>query len=90
VLELAGLVWEKQAMTGDRVYLKLSASTEINEDEVLVFGGYDLKGVPVSTLSKINWSTASLTSEQENRDRRDHRHQALCTRVPRSSQSPSA
>lgn len=56
VLELSGLIWEKVNLTGDRLYLKLSSSTEINDDEVLVFGGYDLKGMPLNTLWKINWS----------------------------------
>jgi hypothetical protein len=57
VLELAGLIWEKFTVSGERVPLKMAAGTSINAQEMLVFGGYDLKGVALNVLSKINLST---------------------------------
>jgi hypothetical protein len=56
VLELAGLIWEKFTLAGERVPLKMAAGTAINAQEALVFGGYDIKGVPLNVLSKINLS----------------------------------
>ena len=56
VLELAGLIWERIPITGDKTYLKYAGSAQVNEDELVLFGGYDIKGIPQKTLSVINWS----------------------------------
>ena len=56
MLELSGLVWEKLDIEGERVYLKFADSTAISDDESLVFGGYDIKGIPLNSLTIINWS----------------------------------
>ena len=44
-------------MGGDRVYLKGAASTAISEDKALIFGGYDIKGIPLNSLALLDWGT---------------------------------
>jgi hypothetical protein len=53
---LAGLIWEQLSISGEKVFLKYAGAAQVNSDEALVFGGYDLKGIPQKTMTVINWS----------------------------------